>query len=463
VQHHYDGLAVEYVEQGSYLPVINIAIPLDAMADFEGRENSLVILEAAAPDRMIVRWEDRGIPQTREYDLVTPVDQIDAVPELPATWRANLGELLDALAQANEICMADSPRYALHCIQLQGSRGQIVATDGHQIFSCSGFDFPWDSDLLIRGLPVFASKAFSHDQPVQVGKTETHVVFRSGDWTIWSQIVKDARFPNVDQVLPDIGAGTTRLRLDPEDARFLESALDRLPARDETFSPVTLDLNGSIVLRARGADQPQVTELVLNRSSYSGTPLRLNTNRIYLGRALHLGLREVAIPGVEMPLVCRDHGRLYVWQPLSANAAIGPGEHVIRIESGGTSSSADQIRTGSETPRRTMSGTAHHRTSRSPEPTPANGHAQSTERSLANGHKCTGGPVMGNGHAGTENSGTSLAGLIQEAEGLHTALSEVKSRTARLIAGLRRHRKQSRLVQETLKSLRQLKLSDVVA
>jgi hypothetical protein len=53
---------------------------------------------------------------------------------------------------------------------------------------------------------------------------------------------------------------------------------------------------------------------------------------------------------------------------------------------------------------------------------------------------------------------TSLAALIQEAEALHAALAEARSRTARLVAGLRRQRKQSRLVNETLESLRQLKL-----
>ena len=59
---------------------------------------------------------------------------------------------------------------------------------------------------------------------------------------------------------------------------------------------------------------------------------------------------------------------------------------------------------------------------------------------------------------GTEQPGTSLAALIQEAESLHATLADAKSRTARLIAGLRRHRKQSRLVSETLKSLRKLRL-----
>jgi hypothetical protein len=52
---------------------------------------------------------------------------------------------------------------------------------------------------------------------------------------------------------------------------------------------------------------------------------------------------------------------------------------------------------------------------------------------------------------------------MQEAESLHAALADAKSRTARLIAGLRRQRKQSRLVNETLKSLRQLRLQDVAS
>ena len=53
-----------------------------------------------------------------------------------------------------------------------------------------------------------------------------------------------------------------------------------------------------------------------------------------------------------------------------------------------------------------------------------------------------------------------LATLIAEAEQLHHSLGEAKVGLARLIAGLRRHRKQSNLVAETLKSLRQLKLAE---
>ena len=70
--------------------------------------------------------------------------------------------------------------------------------------------------------------------------------------------------------------------------------------------------------------------------------------------------------------------------------------------------------------------------------------------------------MAGNVTAAGPDQPTSLAALIQEAESLHATLADARSRTARLIAGLRRQRKQSRLVNETLKSLRQLKLVETV-
>ena len=76
-----------------------------------------------------------------------------------------------------------------------------------------------------------------------------------------------------------------------------------------------------------------------------------------------------------------------------------------------------------------------------------------------NGHESVV-PANSNGHMASDNNGTSLATLIQDAEALHATLTDARTSIARLIAGLRRHRKQSRLVSETLKSLRQLKLTE---
>ena len=55
-----------------------------------------------------------------------------------------------------------------------------------------------------------------------------------------------------------------------------------------------------------------------------------------------------------------------------------------------------------------------------------------------------------------------LAALIQEAVGLHEALGDARTRTQRLIAALRRQRKQARLMSGALEALKQLKLQEAV-
>ncbi len=436
-QYQHDSLAVEYLEPGSYRPLESIPVPLDVLGEIEGRDDSPVVFEAAEPDRSVSRWQDLGIPQVRECP-VTPFGNIAPFPETPTAWTKAPVDLLAAFAEASEICTDDSTRYALNCMQLRGTRHKIVATDGHQLLVSSGFTFPWDGDLLIQGSPIFSCKALNRDQPVQIGKTDGHLVLRIGPWTIWNEIQKDARFPGVEEAIPSADTTMTRLHLDAEDSRFLEEALDRLPGNEELNSPAILDLNGKVAIRARGSDQSQTTELVLDRSSYAGPANGINTNRSFLKRAIELGCNEIEISDVEAPVVCRAPRRVYAWQPLSGDAAIEPTENVIRIKSQPVTVITNSITTDNESPRRSMSA-----------PIQSNGHESAA-------------PANSKSHPASENPGTSLATLIQNAEALHATLNDARSSIARLIAGLRRHRKQSRLVSETLKSLRQLKLTETV-
>ena len=436
-QYLYDSLAVEYAEPGHYQPIDSIPVPLDGLGEIEGRDDSPVVFEAAEPDKTVISWQDHGIPQVRECP-VTPFGNLAPFPETPTAWTQASADLITALAEASDICTDESRRYALNCIQLRGTVHKMIATDGHQLLVTSGFGFPWDSDLLIKGSPIFAAKALNRDEPVQIAKTDTHVVLRIGPWTIWNEIQQDARFPGVEEVIPGSGAILTRLQLDPEDARFLQSALDRLPGSEELNSPVTMDLNGIVAIRAKGADQSQITELILDRSRYTGPPIRINTNRIFLRRAIQLGFSEVSISDVETPVVCREQHRVYAWQPLGGDAAIEPAENVIRISSNPEPVITNSITSKNQSQRRSMSA-----------PIEKNGHESAAH-------------ANGNGQATGDNPGSSLTTLIQDAEALHATLTDARASIARLIAGLRRHRKQSRLVSETLKSLRQLKLTEAV-
>src|SRR5438874_924963 len=79
----------------------------------------------------------------------------------------------------------------------------LDARDGHQLLVRSGFGLPWDGDLLVKGSPVFTCKALPRDQPIRIGKTDTHVVLRTGPWTTFHEIQKESRFPRVEEVLPE--------------------------------------------------------------------------------------------------------------------------------------------------------------------------------------------------------------------------------------------------------------------
>jgi len=430
VRHRQAHLAVECLLEGADRPEGAVAVPLDALADFEGRDDSPVVLEAATPGRTTVRWDDRDIPQSREY-TVPEIGSLPAFPEPPATFKDCPYGLLDALVEAAATTEEGSTRYALNCIQMKGTTSEVVATDGRQILIQGGFGLPWDGDLLVRAAPLFASKELPRDRPVRVGRTDSYVVLMAGAWSISLAIQAEARFPRVEHVVPDARFAATRLTLDPQDAEFLGQALDRLPGGDEPSGPVTLDCNGCVAVRARAGGQDRVTELVLARSGYAGDPVRLHTNRAYLARAVRLGFGEVCVSGPESPVLCRDDRKSFVWQPLSKEAAIEPAADAVRIESTHPGPAPRPAETRRSTP--PMSA-----------PTPKARPEADRNRLPAN--------VTG---------ATGLATLIQEAVALHEVLTDARARTHRLIGGLRRHRKQSRLVASTLQSLKELRLQEV--
>lgn len=426
-KHRYAHLAVEYSAPSAWPSSGLVVLPLEALADFEGRDDVTVALEALAPDRTVARWSDRGIPQARDYP-VAPIDGLAPFPDPPGSWSEAPAGLLDALAEAVATAAEDNTRYALSCLSLRGGDGSIAATDGRQLLVQRGFDFPWPGDVLVRRSPMFACRDLPRDQPVTIGKTETHVVLRVGTWTLWLEIATTVRFPDVDRIIPGPGSAATRFQVDPGDARFLIDSLSRLPGADEPNAPATVDLNGRVAVRARASGDGPATELVLSRSSYTGLPIRLQTNRELLTRALRLGFTEVEVDGADNPLVCRDDRRVLVWQPLDKDSAIAPADNVTRIES------ALQ-----PTPHRHPDGASKARITMN-QPMPAD---------------------RPDPAVGPEPPSTGLAALIQEAEALHEALGESRARAGRLVVALRKQRRRERLVAATLASLRQLKLQDV--
>ena len=106
-QYRYHDLAVEYQVPACLRRLDSLPVPLEALAEVEGRDDSPVVLESVEPDRTVIRWQDHGIPQTREHP-VTPFGKIEHFPETPSVWTSISADVLKALAEAAAICTPES-------------------------------------------------------------------------------------------------------------------------------------------------------------------------------------------------------------------------------------------------------------------------------------------------------------------------------------------------------------------
>jgi hypothetical protein len=280
-------VAVAYRQPGEYAPEV-IALPVDVLADIEGKENSPVVLERTGEDHCLVRWQDKGIPRVKEYPTLDPI----TLPDLPAQFSAPGDGFLAVLNEAMQTANPEATRLGLNRVQLRAS-GSIVGTDGKQLLLWHGFQFPWGKDRLVARTNVFGLGELQRQKAVGIGLTDSHVVVRSGPWDVFLAIDKEARYPKAEDVIPHVPASTgTHWQIPPQDASFVLRSLPGLPGADEDYSPVTIDLNQSVVVRARAVGQERGTVLELAGATMTGSPLRFSMDREYLLRALRLGLTQ---------------------------------------------------------------------------------------------------------------------------------------------------------------------------
>jgi hypothetical protein len=405
-------------------------LPLDFLSACEGRSAEPVNLDTSAPGKVTASWADKRVPMVVEYLPDVPVEPPD-FPTPPAESTVNEPSLWTALREAADTSESGRIRFALDCLQLRGQQGQIIATDSRQVLAQSGFHFPWTEDVLVPASAVFACRDLPTDLPVGIGKTGEWLTFTIEPWSISLRLETDARFPDVSHHVSDPQFATARLRLSDDDAKFLTQTLPRLPTEDEHNNPVTVDLNGQVVIRARGDGQPRATELVLSNSRLEGEPIVFNTNRRYLDRAAQLGFRDVHLFGNNVPALCDDGRRKYVWALLEPGQPIASHPDNIRIESAVCSVQTDPMIPKKKRREKTVSDTPTTEAAKVVEPPKERARVRRPAK---------------------KPGGSSLEQLIALRDALRAAVNQVNE----LIRVQKRANRESRLVQSTLASLRQL-------
>jgi hypothetical protein len=417
-------IVLEHTISGSYAATEEIALPAEALGDFEAKKDSQVRIELKQ-GVVVASWQDK-VPQLRQYQPGTMPQPVAS----PTHSQAQPANLLTALQDARDTASDDAVRYASNCLQLRGKAGQIVGTDGRQMLVLSGFTFGWDDDVLIPATPIFGCRELYGHDPVHIGRSDKYVTITVGPWMLHLAI-QEGRFPNVDHVLPDANEKATVLNLDPGDREFLLGTLGSLPGGDEEYSAVTVEGNGQVCVRAKSVDQPTPTEIVLARSSVQGKKISFATSRCFLGRVLALGFNRISVFGPERPVLCRDDRRQFIWQPLEKKLIVDAGENVIRV------SSADS--TVATVPAPVVVN----------EPTPVVTTPIKDEPLV---QEATPSETVANGTA--EKNG--IAAVLDEAEAIKDVLRQAYTRMHQLVIGVKRYRKQAQMVKSALGSLRQL-------
>jgi DNA polymerase III sliding clamp (beta) subunit (PCNA family) len=432
--------AVEFHQPGRHT-VEQYIVPAQLLEDCEGRKDEPVNLEESGPDHVTAQFTDGGVPQLISYQIEQKID-LDGFPGVPEKVESNEPRLLTALREALDATDRESTRYALGCIQIRGSQGRLVATDGRQVYRAGEFSFPWTDDLLIRGSNVLKSGEFPLDQPVGIGQAGEWVMFVVGYWTVWLRIERDGRFPSVESIIPNSATAIARLELDPADAEFLGRSLARLPGGADPYEPVTIDLNGQAAIRAKDDNAAHPVELVLSRSHSSGEPLALTTNRRFLDRAVALGFRELCFYGRDRPILCDDGRRHYLWSVLDPKDVIRPDDQAVRVDSTAADQNGHVVG-----PKTTIKPRRAHRPM---ETTNGNGSQQEPRprrRRQNPGNSAT---------TSSANGQSDGASSLELADLAYASLHDALIKTRALIVALRREKKQRRLVESTLASLKQL-------
>jgi hypothetical protein len=164
---------------------------------------------------------------------------------------------------------------------------------------------------------------------------------------------------------------------------------------------------------------------------------------------MRLGLDEICLYGNETALLGQDEGRQYVWMPLSKDSAIRPKKDALRIESpkGSLAVSIPE----SPPPRRIPPVNE----------TATNTSAKAETNGQTNGRAATDGqakPEAANRRTSKRKGAQqNIAGLIEQAEKFRAAAHDLTHQANDLVKALKQHRRQNRVIETTLASIRQIK------
>ena len=454
-----DGRGVSFYIPGDRPPQ-DLTLPFELLSDAgAAKAGEAQLADADGGNAVVANWDDRGVPRsargTLEKNERDPAAKFEP-PEIGEYFDPGPG-FAEMLRASCEVTDADSGRYALGCVRLDPHKGRIEATDSHHLLIARGFSFPFAEPVLLPA-PHALSAAPLRKEDVRVafvagGARAGVLTLRCGEWTIWSPEVKDARFPELDRVVPAEGKATATLT--DRDVRFLLDRLPSLPGGSDDRRPVTLDLTGGELLVRAKEDGGTAVELATAPAETRGKATCV-CDRRFLVRALSLGCTRIAANGPEEPVRLdtpdgAGNSATVVFATLAGDSV--PAKDAVRIAADADEQDPEETHAPSAATARGR--VTHTTTKRTPTPMPKNRIAEHADDYRSNGH------VNGtNGHAArgdeTPDSPPDHDALLERVSALGSTLSEAASEARSLATDLRKLKRRNRAVTGALAGLKKL-------
>ena len=424
-----NGVAVEHRFSADG-PSESITVPISTLADCEAARDDPVRFSRQQDDTILVEWQHESVPIKR---TAKQSDGRDEFPSPPESWHELPDGFLPALADAMATTDREATRYSIDCVQLCGATGRILATDSRKALVISGFDFPWDDQILLPWNGVFGLNELSRHGPVRIGRLNKTLSIATGPWTLHFSLETERRFPRIDDCIPIPGSEKTTLTITDDDAEFAVTSIKNLP-RSEFDNSVTVVLGGTVTIRARG-DGP-ATELVLSNSRCRGEPTWFCSDRDILRDAIQLGFRKFRIVAPDKVITSTDGNRTFLWMPIEL---------------------PERPKADSEITRLTSSVTGTPTESTSPPTT-------RKEKCMAKNRIARNAPAESNGRDADRGDATNgingIDALIGQAESLKKSLREMTQSVNDLISALKQHRQQTKKLRSAVLTLKQLQAID---
>jgi hypothetical protein len=275
-----------------------------------------VTIELLAKERVRVR----AAGHDNEHIFPRTKASLPEWPMTPRRWSEPDEAILPALHEASRCSEREpGPRWATQRLQLHGSMGRLVGTDGKQLLIQEGFHWPFSESLLVPALPIYGANEW-RGSSARIGRTANHVVLSVGAWLLALAIDTAGKFPDAMAAIPKAMTATT-LTLAERDAVSLLTHLKQCSTDKEL--PITLDIRGErVAVRYQDASTNKVTEIRLPSTRGTGPPVQVACLRSHWLHGLELGLRQITLHGANKPILFHAHHRQYLVVTLDTSAVV---------------------------------------------------------------------------------------------------------------------------------------------